>query len=90
MKKTILNFSLVILIFVFFLMFFTACSQSNRQSNPGNFFDDVLSVLSNAWNSVVQFFKNLGPNLAKILNNIMSGLSGIGDGLRNMFSSFFD
>ncbi len=90
MKKSMIYLSLVILIFIFLLLFFTACSQSNLQSNPGNFFDDILSLLSNAWISVVQFFKNLGPSLAEILNNIMSGLSGIGDGLRNMFSNFFN
>lgn len=69
-------------------LFLSACSLSELESDLGDFFEDILPTLSDAWTETVRYFEGVTAGFENMLKGMLAGLSGIGQGLRNMFRGF--
>jgi len=78
----------VVILFIACILFLSACSLSEAESDLGEFFKDILPTLSDAWATTVQYFTGVAAGFEDMLEGILAGLSGIGEGLRNMFRDF--
>ena len=82
MNFRVKKFRLVILL-IFTVFVLSACSDGNGGWSLGDFLNSFTSMLSNFWGNIKQVLDNW---LASI-GDMFSGLSGIGEALRNMLSN---
>jgi len=78
----------VVILLIPCILLLSACSLSEVESDLGEFFEDILPTLSDAWSTTVQYFMGVAARFEDMLEGILAGLSGIGVGLRNMFRDF--
>ncbi len=71
-------------IFLLVIIFLSGCSNLNLGKNGRGFIERIISRISKIWENVTQAFDNLLISIG----DMFSGLSGIGEALRNMFRNF--
>ncbi len=71
-------------IFLLVIIFLSGCSNTNLGKNGRGFIERIISRISKIWENVTQAFDNLLISIG----DMFSGLSGIGEALRNMFRNF--
>ena len=75
---------LIIILLIFLAFIISACSYSEIKNDFPGFFENIWLNLSNFWESIKLSLDNLLVSIA----DIFSGLSGIGEAMRNMFRNF--
>ena len=74
----------VILLLAFVAISLSGCSLEGLDADVSRIFEEVASDLSNFWNDIGEII----PDMGSLLEGILSGLSGIGESIRDMFSNF--
>jgi len=75
---------LILFIFVLLIFFLAGCSFTGQQPDISGFFNNLWLSLRNFWASIQRSLDNLMISIG----NMFSGLSGVGEALRNMFRNF--
>jgi hypothetical protein len=74
----------IIILFVILIFLISGCSSSGLQIDFAGFFENLWLSFTNFWANIKQSLDNLMVSIG----DMFSGLSGIGEAMRNMFRNF--